>query len=81
MWRKQPQSLWGLYPRQRFLHPARFLLRFGQELIPVIRWMPAVQHLARHPVGVIAIFVGALGVVVIYPSEDDQLARGVVAEE
>ena len=43
--------------------------------------MPAFQHLAKHPVGVVAAFVGAFGVFVIHPGVDDHLARGVVAEE
>lgn len=60
---------------------ARFFVRLSQELIPVIRRTSTFQHLAEHPVGVVAAFVGALGVFVIHPGVDDHFARGVVAEK
>ena len=75
------QSLRCCGPCQGFLHPLRFFLHLRQEPIPVIRRMPAFQHLAKHPVGVVAAFVGAFGVFVIHPSVDNHLARGVVPEE
>ena len=43
--------------------------------------MPAVQHLAEHPVGVVAALVGALGALVVDPGEHDHLGGRVVAEE
>lgn len=43
--------------------------------------MPAFQHLAKHPVGVVAASVGAFGIFVIHPSVADHLARGVVVED
>ncbi len=43
--------------------------------------MAAFQHLAKHPVGVVAAFVGAFRIFVIHPCVDDHLAWGVVAEE
>ncbi len=43
--------------------------------------MAAFQHLAEYPVGVVAALVGALGVLIIDPSEHDHFAGRVVAEE
>lgn len=43
--------------------------------------MAAVQHLAKHPVGIVAALVGALGVFVVHPREHDHLAGRVVAKE
>ena len=57
-----------------------FGLGLGQQLVPVVRWVADLQHLAEHPIGVVAAAVGALAVLVIDPGEHDQLARCVVAE-
>lgn len=43
--------------------------------------MSALQHLAEHSVGVIAAFVCPLGILVIHPGIDDDLAKGVTTEE
>ena len=60
---------------------ARFFVRLSQELIPVIRRTPTFQHLAEHPVGIVAALVGALGVLIVHPREHDHFAGRVVAEE
>src|SRR5690606_12135575 len=39
----------------------------GQQLILVVRWMAAFQHFAEYPVGIVAAFVGALGVFIVDP--------------
>jgi len=59
---------------------AAILLRLSQELIPVIRRTPTFQHLAEHPVGVVAAYVCALGIFVIHPGVDDHFARGVALD-
>ena len=41
----------------------------------------ALQHLAEHPIGIVAAAVGALAVLVIDPGEQDLLARCAIAEE
>lgn len=43
--------------------------------------MAAFQHLAEHPIGVVAAAIGALAGLVMDPGEHDQLARCVIAEE
>ena len=43
--------------------------------------MATSQHLAEHPVGIVAALVSALGVLVIFPRVDDHFAGRVVAEE
>ncbi|VVE50720.1 hypothetical protein PCE31106_04645 [Pandoraea cepalis] len=53
----------------------------GQQLVPVIRRMTTLQHFAEHPAGIVNALIGALGVLVVDPSEHDHLARCVVAEE
>ena len=50
-------------------------------MVPIIGRLSSVQHLAEHPIGVITVFVGPLGVFVIHPGVEDHSARGVVAEE
>src|SRR3546814_15162257 len=56
-------------------------LRLNQELLPIIRRMPAVQHFAEHAVGVIADLVSALAILVVDPRVHDHLAGLVVAED
>lgn len=53
----------------------------GQQLAPVVRRMAVFQHLAKHPVGIVAAFVGAPGILIVDPREHDQFAGRVVAEE
>lgn len=53
----------------------------GQQLVPVIWRMTALQHLAKHPVCVFAALISALGVLIVDPREDDHLAGCVVTEE
>ena len=53
----------------------------GQQLAPVVGRMAAFKHLAKHPVGIVAAFVGALGVLIVDPREHDHFAGRVVAEE
>lgn len=43
--------------------------------------MAAFQHFAKHPVRVIATFVGALGVLVVDPSQHDHFAGQVVTKK
>ena len=58
-------------------------LKFGlaQQLIPVVRRVAALEHLAKDAVGIIAAFVGSLGVVIIDPGVDDHLGRSVVPKK
>ncbi len=58
-----------------------FFLGLCQQLIPVVGWMTALQHLAKHAVGIVATVVGALGVVVIDPGEHDHFSAGVVPKK
>ena len=58
-----------------------FCARFDQQLIPVIRWISTFQHLAENPVRVIALFVRALGVLIVDPRKYDHLAWCVVAKK
>ena len=51
-----------------------FCARFDQQLIPVIRWIATFQHLAEYPVRVIALFVRALGVLIVDPRKNDHFA-------
>lgn len=60
---------------------AAFAARLDQQLIPVIRWIATFQHLAEYPVRVIALFVRALGVLIVDPRQNDQFAWCVVAKK
>jgi hypothetical protein len=48
-------------------------LRLGQQLVPVVGRVAALQHLSEHAVGVIVAIVGALGVAIVDPGINDQL--------
>ncbi len=58
-----------------------FFLGLCQQLIPVVGWMTALQHLAKYAVGIVATFVGALGVVVVDPGGHDYFGAGVVSKK
>ena len=66
--------------RLQLPYPTGFCAGFGQELIPIVRRMTTLQHLAKDLVGVIATLAGPLALFVIHPGVDDYLALGVVAE-
>lgn len=58
-------------------------LKFGlaQQLISVVRRMAALEHFAKDAVGIIAAFIGTLGVVTIDPGVDDHLGSSVVPKK
>src|SRR4051812_38256834 len=72
------QVNWGQIP---ISHHQCSLPRLGQQLVPVVRWMAFLQHLAEHPIGVVGAFISTLRVVVIHPGVHDYFAVGVIAEE
>jgi hypothetical protein len=43
--------------------------------------MPPFQHLAEHPVGIVATLVSAIGVLIVDPGKHDHLGSRVVAVE
>ena len=53
----------------------------SQQVIPIVRWMATLQHLAEYPIGVVTAFVGGLGVFAIHPCEDDDLALRVISKK
>src|ERR1035437_1609377 len=63
------------------LQPALLGVGFAQKLIPVAGWMSALQHLPENPVGVIAALVGPFRILVVDPSEYDDLAGHMKAKE
>ncbi len=58
-------------------------LKFGlaQQLMPVVRRVAALEHFAKDAVGIVAAFVGSLGVIIIDPGVDDHLGRSVVPKK
>src|SRR5580698_3347180 len=48
---------------------------FCEQFVPVIWRVASFQHLAEHPICVVATFVGALGVLVVDPYKHDHFAR------
>lgn len=51
------------------------------QVIPAIRWVTALEHLAEDSVSVLFAVIGALGGFVVDPGVDEDLARKVVAKE
>ena len=59
----------------------RFGAGLGEELIPIVRGLPAFQHLAEDPISIIAAFVSAPGALVIDPSVKDYFGRRVIPKK
>src|SRR3972149_5035352 len=59
----------------------RFALRQCKQVLPVVRRMPALQHLLEDSVRIVRTLIGTFRVLVVHPSVHDDPARLMVTEE
>ena len=52
-----------------------------QQLVKIVRWVPTGRHFPKHPIRIIITFIGAFGVRVVNPSQDENFAGCVVAKK
>lgn len=66
---------------REFPQPVPLRPRLSQQGSPIIGRLAAFQHAAKYPIRIIAAFIGALGILIIHPCKNQQLARRMEAKE